>query len=81
MNYGTSQLVNFEVIKDMVLERTEMRHVTVHTEKKIKRKRKAGGGIVSKITEPEDKIYRILFFKSRRLGDNPSVPFAYIYGV
>ena len=63
-------MVNFEVIKDMVLEGTKMRHVTVYTEKKIKRKRKAGGGIVSIITEPEDKMYRISFFKRRRLGDN-----------
>jgi len=47
-----------------------MLHVTVHREKKINRKRKAGGGIVSIITEPEDKMYRISFFKRRRLGDN-----------
>jgi len=52
--------------------------VNVHTEKKIKRKRK--GGIISIVTEPEDKIYRISFFKRRRLGDNTSVPFAYKYG-
>ena len=36
LNYSTSQFVNFEVIKDMVLDGTEMRHVTVGTEKKIK---------------------------------------------
>jgi len=77
LNYSTSQLVNFEVLKDMVLERTKMRHVTLHTEKKIKRKRKAGGGIVSIITEPEDKMYRISFFKRRCLADNSSVPFGY----
>jgi hypothetical protein len=51
--------------------------VTVHT-KKIKRKRKKGkGGEVSIITEPEDKIYRIPFFKRRRLNGNNSVPFGY----
>ena len=32
-NYSTSKLVNFEVIKDMILDVTKMRHVTVHTEK------------------------------------------------
>jgi len=33
--------------------------VTVNTEKKIKRKKKAGGGVVSIVTEPEDKLYEI----------------------
>jgi len=70
LNYSTSQLVNFEVIKDMVLNETKMRNVTVHTEKTIKRKRNAGEGIVYIITEPEDKMYRISFFKRRRLADN-----------
>jgi len=50
--------------------------VTVHNEKNIKRKRRVGGAI-SIITEPEDKIYRISFFKRRRLNDNNSVPFGY----
>jgi len=77
LNYITSKLFNFEVIKDMVLDGTKMRHVTVHTEKKIKRKWKAGGGIISIITEPEDKMYRMSFFKRRRLGDNSSVPCGY----
>jgi len=48
--------------------------VNVHTEKKIKRKSKAGG-LVSIVTEPEDKIYRISFFKRRWLGDHKSVAF------
>jgi ABC-type microcin C transport system duplicated ATPase subunit YejF len=30
------------------------------------------------IKEPEDKIYRISFFKRHRLADNSSVPFGYI---
>ena len=52
--------------------------VTVHTEHKNKRKRKSGrGGIVSIITEPEDKMYRISYFKRRRLSDETSVPFGY----
>jgi len=49
----------------MVLERTEIGHVNLHTEKKIKRKTKPGGGIVSLITEPEDNFYRISYFKRR----------------
>jgi len=52
--------------------------VTVHSDHKIKRKRKSGGGvIVSIVTEPEDKIYRISFFKRRRLNDETSLPFGY----
>ena len=77
LKYSTSQLVNFEVIKDMVLEKTETRHVILHTERKIKRKRKPGEGIVSIITELEDKLCSISFFKRRGLADNTSVPFGY----
>ena len=52
--------------------------INVHTEMKIKRKRKVvGGGLVSIVTEPEDKIHRISFFKRRRLDDHTSVPFGY----
>jgi len=53
--------------------------VNVHTERKIKRKR-TGEGLVAIVTKPEDKIYRISFFKRRRLGDNTSVPFRYKLG-
>ena len=51
--------------------------VNVNTERKIKSKRTGGGGLVAIVTEPEDKIYRISFFKRRRFGDNTSVPFGY----
>ena len=52
--------------------------VTVHTDHKINRKRKCGeGGVVSIITEPEDKTYRISFFNRRRLSDETFVPFGY----
>jgi len=51
--------------------------VNVNTENKIKRKKKWGGGTVSIVTEPEDKLYRISFFKRRRLDENTSVPFRY----
>jgi len=61
----------------MVLERNEIRLVPVHTEKWIKRKRKAGGCVVSIITELEYKLYRISFSKRLRLADKTSVPFAY----
>ena len=49
----------------------------MHSEHKIKRKRKTGGGggIVSIVTEPEDKIYRVSFFKRRGLNDETSLPF------
>jgi hypothetical protein len=77
LNYNTSQTVNFDVMKGMILGRMEEPVVTVHTEIKIKRKRTGGGGRVSKVTEPEDKMYRITFFKSRRLADNTSVTFGY----
>ena len=60
----------------MILLKFEMDQVTVHTVKKIKSKRKAGGGVVSIIPEPKDKLYRISFFKRRRLHDNTIVPFA-----
>ena len=51
LNYGAKQLVNFNVIRDMIIGSGEPR-VMVHTEK-IKRKRK--GGTVAIFTEPEDK--------------------------
>jgi len=35
------------------------------------------GGLVSIVAEPEDKIYRISFFKRRRLDHHTSVPFGY----
>jgi hypothetical protein len=45
VNYSASHLVNFAVIKKMILEpKTPPDTVTVHTEKKIKRKRDRNGG-------------------------------------
>jgi len=67
--------VNFDVIRDMVLETSAEPKVIVHSEKKIKRKRK--GGTVAIVTEPEDMTYRISFFKSRCLADNSSTTFVY----
>jgi len=68
--------VNFEVIKDMILNRETDRIVNVHTENKIKRKRKLGV-TVSIITEPEDKLYRVSFFKRLLSNYNNSVHFGY----
>jgi len=61
----------------MILGKPETEQETVHTEKKIKGKRKAGESIVSIITETKDKFYRISFLKRRRLHENTSVPFRY----
>jgi len=55
--------------------------VTVHTARKIKRKRgKDDDGRILIVTEPEDKNYRVPFLKRRRLHDNTSGPFGYIKG-
>ena len=76
LNYSAKQLVNFDVIRDMILGTGEPT-VTVHTEKKFKRKRKGEGGTVAIVTEPEDKSYKISFFKRRRLADHSKFPFGY----
>jgi hypothetical protein len=55
--HRSSQLVNFGVIKDIILN--EERNVVVHTEKEIQRKKR--NGFVSIIGKPEDKMYRIPF--------------------
>ena len=82
LNYSATQLVNFESIRRMILRGVggETNTVTVHTERKIKRKRGIGGR-VQIVTETENKTYRVLFFKRRRLHNNTSVPFRYIRGV
>jgi len=77
LNYSASQLINFEKIRDMILNGPEDETVIVRTAKKIKRKRGRGG--VSIISQPEEKTYRVSFLKRRRLNDNTSLPFGYIY--
>jgi hypothetical protein len=42
LNYNASQLVNFDTNKEMTLKGDKQETVTVHTEKKIKRKRGKG---------------------------------------
>jgi len=59
LNYSASQLVNFDVIRDMILNRRPDEVVTVHTDRKIKRKRKDGR--VQILSEAEDKIYSFVF--------------------
>jgi hypothetical protein len=77
LNYSTSQLVNFNVIRYMNLNKGRPDGVvTVHKDKKIKHKRKEGR--VQSLSEEEDKIYRVSFSKRRRLHDNNSVPFGYL---
>ena len=78
LNYNTSQLVKFDVNKDMILNQEPSHTVTVHTEHKIKRKTNLREGVVSIITETEDKKYKVSLLKRRRLLDNTSVPFVYI---
>ena len=84
LNYATSQLVTFESIKDMILCADVKDVITVRTKRKIKRKfRKCDGsgpssaGMVTVISEPEEKIYRLSFHKRRRLDDFDSVSFGY----
>jgi len=67
LNYNASQLVNFEVIRDVMLG-TGKPTVNIHTERQIKRNRK-GGGTVSIIIEPEDKLYSCTTI--RRQYDSP----------
>jgi hypothetical protein len=73
LNYAVSQLVNLDLIKNMVLDADDTATVTVHTDMEIKRKMQRVGLYI--VTEPEDKIYRVSFFKRRRLADNSSVSF------
>jgi hypothetical protein len=78
-NYSASQVVNFEAMKNLILNRAEAATVNVHTSKEIKRRRGKGGeGTINIISEPEDKLHRVSFLKRRRLADHNSVPFGYI---
>ena len=74
LNYTTSQ-INFETIRDMVLNGTQ-RNVVVHTAKKIKTKRDREGPFV--VSQPENKRYNVTFYKRRRIDGNDSLPFGYV---
>ena len=58
LNYSASQTVNFDFIKALVLRGDDTETVTVHTERKIKRKR--ADGKIHIIIEPEEKIYSLV---------------------
>jgi hypothetical protein len=62
LNYALSQLVNFDLSKNMVINADETATVNVHTNKKIKRKRQGGGFHI--ISVPEDKLYRVCLSSS-----------------
>jgi hypothetical protein len=78
LNFSASRLVNFEKMKDLILQANRNATVIVRTSNKMKRKRCGGG--VHIISEPEEKTYRVFFLKRRRLNDNTSLPFGYISG-
>ena len=59
LNYSASQVVNFSSIKNVILN--EERIITVHTPRKIKRKRERD--FIAVISEPQNKIYQVLFKK------------------
>lgn len=73
MNFKNLQEINFNAIKDLILNKKLAQRITVVNEKKIKRK--AGPIIVS---EPEEKKYKITFHKRRltRSGYD-SLPYGY----
>jgi hypothetical protein len=85
LNYATSQIVNFDSIRDMILNTDAPDVIIVHTERKIKRKIRncdvsgpSSADMVTIVSEPEEKVYRVSFHKRRRLDGFDSVPFGYI---
>jgi hypothetical protein len=85
LNYTTSQLVKFDSIKDMILSTDSPDVITMLTEMNIKRKTRwyDGSGpssedMVTIVSEPEHKIYRVSFHKRSRIDDFNSVAFGYI---
>ena len=59
LNYSASQLVNVDAIKDMIWNQRPGEVVTVHTDRKIKLKRKEGR--VKILSKAGDKIYSFVF--------------------
>jgi hypothetical protein len=71
LNYRNSQIVNFEAMKELILEDGEPKYV--ENPRKIRRSRKFG--IVSK---PENKIYRAVYTKRKRVPNSyNTLPFGY----
>jgi hypothetical protein len=76
LNFSTSKLVNCDVIRHILrADESEKLWCT----QRLKLSERAGGRI-DIISEPEDKMYRVSYFKRRRLVDNTSIPFGYING-
>jgi hypothetical protein len=59
LNYSASQTVHFEVMKDLILKGDDTETVTVHKERKFKRR--MADGRINIVNEPENKIYRVSF--------------------
>ena len=70
-------MVNFDVIKDMILNKRPDEVVTDTLTGKLSGREKTEECRI--LSEAEDKIYRVSFFKRRRLYDNNSVPFGYFF--
>jgi hypothetical protein len=84
LNYATARLINFDSIRDMILDADAADVITVHTERKIKRKKRtcdgsgpSSAGVANIVSEAEEKIYRVSFQKRRRLDNLDWVPFDY----
>jgi len=84
LNSTASQLVNFDSIKDMALCADVKDVITIRTEKMRRKFRKCDGSgpssadMVTVVSEPEEKLYRVSFHNRWRLDDFDSVPFGYI---
>ena len=72
LNYSSSQTVNFDFIKALLLGGDVSETITHHTERKVKLKR--ADGKIHTVTEPEDKVYRVSFLKSGASGPIPPFP-------
>ena len=74
-NYKASNLVNFYTVNDLFLNGRSNSTVTDRTDKKSNET--VAMVLVSIVTEPEYKIYKVSFFNRRRIDDNTSVPLGY----
>jgi hypothetical protein len=85
LNYATSQVVNFESIRGMILGADDREAISFRTTRKMKRKSKKcdgsgmdGADIRAIVSEPKEKVYRVSFHKRRLLEDSDSFFFDYI---
>jgi len=80
LNYATAQIVNFNIIRTMILVAYAGYDFTVHTDRKIKRKIKrcdgSGAETIRIVSEPEE-VY-IVFFTSAGGYTTRTLPFGYI---